>query len=162
MLNYRNHSSGRALGFHGRAGFTLLEVLISIAILATVLTAVLRLEKQSIDMGGIQKEVVVASILANNLMSEMELQDFPAVGNTNGDFGEDFPQYIWSREVAETFFEGVNEVKLTVQRRIGNREPQSILTVTKYFVEPGTSVKLRSDFDLGEAEGLAGLEDFGL
>jgi general secretion pathway protein I len=141
----RNHRQPRTI--KGPAGFTLLEVLISIAILAVVLTAVLRLEKQSIDMGAIQKDVVIAGLLAQNKMAEIELEGFPVVGESEGDFGEDYLEYVWKSETEETYFEGVNQLKLTVFRQIGKDDPVEIISITKFFVDPDATVKLREEFD---------------
>ncbi len=139
-------------------GFTLIEVLVAITILALVLTAVLQLQTQSIEMSGVQQELVMASLLVQNLMSEIELDEFPEVGEVSGDFGEDHPQYVWDRIVSETIFDGVNEVRLTVSRQIGKRTPREILTISKFLIRPGASVKLRDDFDSGEYVGSENLE----
>ncbi len=140
------------------SGFTLIEVLVAITVLALVMTAVLQLQTQSIEIGAVQQELVMASLLVQNLMSEIELDEYPEVGEVAGDFGEDHPQYAWERIVSETIFDGVNEVRLTVSRQIGERKPREILTISKFLVRPGASVKLRDDFDSGEYVGSEHLE----
>ncbi|MBF0224451.1 MAG: prepilin-type N-terminal cleavage/methylation domain-containing protein [Desulfobacterales bacterium] len=88
-----------------KRGFTLLEVMISIALLAIVLVSVFRLNAQSITMNTDSRFNTVAPMLAQMKISEIDsLED---IYINEGDFGENFHGYRWKTEVldinSETF-----------------------------------------------------------
>jgi general secretion pathway protein I len=90
------------------AGFTLLEVMIAMAILAITLVAVYQSQSQSISMAGNSRFLTTASLLAQSRMVEIDA----AAGN--GDFGEDFPDYRWQVEIGETEIDVLKKISLTV------------------------------------------------
>lgn len=94
--------------FHGNArqrihdqGFTLLEVMVALGIAATVLVAVYRLQAQSIAMEGIARFHTVAPLLAQQLVTEIELKAPEIPAADSGDFGDDYPGYAWTIETAD-------------------------------------------------------------
>lgn len=96
--------SGRAGGgaaVSGTGGFTLLEVMIAMAILAIALVAVFSSQAQSISMVGDARLTTTAALLAQAKMAEYELDAPDALGSASGDFGEDFPDYEWRAEVGD-------------------------------------------------------------
>jgi general secretion pathway protein I len=80
-------------------GFTLLEVMIAIAILAISLTAVLRLQGMSAGMAGRVKFETVAPLLAQAKMSEAMSVKSEELASDQGDFGDDWPEFTWKLEV---------------------------------------------------------------
>lgn len=87
-----------------RPGFTLLEVLIAIAVLGIALMALLALQHQDLQSVIRAQEISRAAMLAQTLMTQAELQRVPALGTTNGNFNElypgKYPNYRWIRTVA--------------------------------------------------------------
>ena len=102
MLNSRNKSC-----FHKRsvAGFTLLEVLVALAIIAIVFVSVLRLQGQTISMDDSVRFYSVAPFLAQAKMSEVISNPSEYTGGSSGDFGDDAPGYSWQVNI--------DEIKLT-------------------------------------------------
>ncbi len=86
-----------------RAGFTLLEVLIAIAVLGIALMALLALHHQDLQSVIRAQEISRASMLAQTLMTRAELQRIPPLGTTSGDFNElypnQYPNFRWTRTV---------------------------------------------------------------
>jgi general secretion pathway protein I len=84
-------------------GFTLLEVLIAIAVLGIALLALLSLEHQDLQSVIRGQEISRASMLAQALMTQAELERFPALGNTSGNFDQmysgQYPNFRWARSV---------------------------------------------------------------
>jgi type II secretion system protein I len=76
-------------------GLTLLEVMVALAIAAIVLVSVYRLQTQSIAMESIAQFNTIAPLLAEQLVTRVELQapDFPL--SDSGDFEDDFSGYSW-------------------------------------------------------------------
>jgi general secretion pathway protein I len=82
-------------------GFTLLEVMVAMAIIAIALTAVLGSQSQSISLAAEAKFSTIATLLAQSKMAEMELEDPDDLTSDAGDFREDFPDYRWDVKVSD-------------------------------------------------------------
>ena len=76
-------------------GFTLLEVMVAVALLAIALTAVLGSQSQSVSLASEAKFNTTAALLAQSKMAEVEVEDAEDLTSDSGDFGEDFPGYTW-------------------------------------------------------------------
>jgi general secretion pathway protein I len=101
-------------------GFTLLEVMVAIAILGTALVSLLGLHHQSLQSVIRAQDMTRASMLAQAVMTEAELERFPDLGKTTGDFQASFPgqfrDFQWERTVeASGNFPDVREVKILVR-----------------------------------------------
>lgn len=81
-----------------RGGFTLLEVMIAMAIMAIALVAVYQSQSQSVSMATDSRFLTTAALLAQSRMAEIETETRPA-STANGDFGEAFPDYRWQLAV---------------------------------------------------------------
>jgi general secretion pathway protein I len=81
-------------------GFTLIEVLVALAIIATALVAVFRLFSQTVDAEMASRFYTTAPLLANAKMAEAKSGIVAARGNAAGSF-ENFPGYEWRLDVKE-------------------------------------------------------------
>jgi general secretion pathway protein I len=81
-------------------GFTLLEVMIAMAILAITLVAIYQSQSQSISMASDSRFLTTASLLAQSRMAEIDAAEPRSVVSANGDFGDDYPGYTWRLEVS--------------------------------------------------------------
>jgi type II secretion system protein I len=119
------------------AGFTLLEVLISLLIIAIVLISCLRAQNQSIRLYTLSRDMTIATILARQKMGEIENEatGFPELGEEEGDFEEQFPGFTWKKAVSVTPFEEARRVDLSIVWQDGIRERRvdvvSYITNTK-------------------------------
>lgn len=95
-------------------GFTLMEVMIAMAILAIALVTIFQSQSQSISMTGNSRFLTTASLLAQGKMAEIEMLDMKDVRTDSGDFGDGFPGYSWRVEVKDTDFDVVKKIELTV------------------------------------------------
>jgi len=99
---------------HFRMGFTLLEVMIAVSIIAIVLVAVFGSQSQSLSLANDAKFNTTAALLAQGKMAEVEMENSLDMGATSGDFGEDFPEYQWELRISEvplTGTEGLEYIK---------------------------------------------------
>jgi general secretion pathway protein I len=85
--------------FAGSVGFTLLEVMIAMAILAITLVTVYQSQSQSISMVSNSRFLTSASLLAQARMAEIDAADPSELVSASGDFGEEFSDYTWQVEV---------------------------------------------------------------
>lgn len=105
-------------------GFTLLEVMIAMAILGTVFVVLLQNHMASLRLAEHGRRVSVAINLAKDLMTRLETEEWPdngwpEVGAEQGDFssmyGDAYVDYRWEREVnPNSFWEYVLEVTVRV------------------------------------------------
>jgi general secretion pathway protein I len=82
-------------------GFTLLEVMIAMAILAIVLVTVFHSQSQSIAMANESRAMTTLALLAQSRMAEVEGQQNLSTGQTSGTFGDDFPNYTWTASITQ-------------------------------------------------------------
>jgi general secretion pathway protein I len=96
------------------AGFTLIEVMIALFIVALGFVALLGLHNQNLAMVGRDQDLTLATLIARRLITQMELvEQFPDLGVSSGQI-EDYPGFHWEREVKETFQPDLREVHLRV------------------------------------------------
>jgi len=101
------------------AGFTLLEVMIALAVLGIAMLALLALDHQDLQSVIRARELTQAAMLAQNLMTQAELDRFPEAGQSSGTFDKQFPgQYAnfrWERTVADSgLFPDLRKVTIVV------------------------------------------------
>jgi len=85
-------------------GFTLLEVMIAISILAIALTVLLGNQGQSLRLAEESRFAFTASLLMREKLAEFTVSE-DDLFSTEGDFGEEYPGYFWSVEVNTPDFE---------------------------------------------------------
>lgn len=106
-------------GAIGRRGFTLLEVMISLAVLAIALLALLGLDHQDLQSVIRTQDLSRAAMLAQALMTQAELGSIPEVATTTGDFQSmyprQYPNFRWQRVVEPSaVFPDVREVTIVI------------------------------------------------
>jgi len=92
-------------------GFTLLEVMIAVAIIAIALMAVLGSQSQGLSLAGESRFNRAAALLAQGKMAEVEaVKDQRDLNSDSGDFGDEFPGYTWQLWVREVLFDGAEKI----------------------------------------------------
>ena len=76
-------------------GFTLLEVMVAMAVLSIVLVSVYRMHSQTLTMNTAARFYTQAPLLAQKKMAEVTTTSSGIFASDSGDFGEDFPGYSW-------------------------------------------------------------------
>jgi len=96
-------------------GFTLIEVMIAMAILAAVLVVVFQLQSQSISMSTDSRFMTTAALLAQSKMAEVEAGSILDTNSKDGDFGTDFPDYTWHLDIGDTQIPRFRRIEITVK-----------------------------------------------
>jgi prepilin-type N-terminal cleavage/methylation domain-containing protein len=130
-------SRRRAAPRRGRdSGFTLLEVMVAMAVLATAFTALLGLHVRNLEVVARDQAYLEAVLLARTLMTEVELQGAVEVGETSGDFEAlfpgQYPGFRWERSVSDLGLFDTREVRVRVVPPLGESAAASLTL----FVRP--------------------------
>lgn len=116
-------------------GFTLLEVLLAIALLAIALPILLGLRNFDLELQERASELTAATLLAQEKLLETELAGQYAIGESTGDFPsvplgaqttmQAVPRavgYQWKRTIASTPLELIREIRIKVSWLRGGLE----------------------------------------
>ena len=85
-------------------GFSLLEVMVAISIIAIALTAVLGSQTQSLSLASEAKFNTTATLLAQLKMAEIESEFSQDLSSNSGDFGDEFPDYRWELTMSDAIY----------------------------------------------------------
>ncbi len=91
-------------------GFTLLEVMVAMAIMAIVLVSVYRMHAQTLAMNTANRFYTQAPMLAQGKLAQLATGSSEIIAGDSGDLGEKFPGYSWSVAVEEVSSEALGEV----------------------------------------------------
>lgn len=95
-------------------GFTLIEVMVALAIVAFAFVALLGLHNRNILLVANGQQLAQATLRARELITQMELlEGFPDEGTSSGPI-QGYPGFRWEREVRSTALDAVREVRLRV------------------------------------------------
>lgn len=96
-------------------GFTLLEVVTAVLILAISMTALITWATESADRTGLLREKAIANWVAHNRMVEIHLEAaWPNLGNSNGEYELAGQSWPWRMEVKETPDEMIRRIDLFI------------------------------------------------
>lgn len=138
-IKWRSHFIKR------NAGFTLLEVMVSLAILATAFAAALRLHSDSMGVLISTRIHTKAAELAQYKMTEIEMVGFKESGLPSGDFGELAPDYVWEVRVEDTPAEFWKMITVRVRNRHGGKAGE--FELTEYMADPAALARLQGPKD---------------
>lgn len=97
-------------------GFTLLEVLVSLSIMAIVLIAVFKMHAQSISMQSAAQFHTTAPLLLQAKLSEFKTIPLEELASDSGDFGENYPGYTWQFRLEDVESEALGTVAEQLKR----------------------------------------------
>jgi len=108
----------------GDRGFTLIEVLVALSIVAYALIGLIGLVNRNVGIVSLDQDMTRATLLARKFVAEMEVvEKFPELGYSSGEF-EEYPGFYWEREVEELFIPDVRQVTLRVI--FDERQPDAV------------------------------------
>lgn len=84
-----------------QGGFTFLEVMVAVAILAIAMVTLIGSQSQSVSVAGESRFRVMAALLAQQKLAELESKDYDELSGGSGEFGEEYPGYGWEAVVGE-------------------------------------------------------------
>ena len=115
-------------------GFTLVEVLVALTILAIALAAAARAANVATDSAQDTRMRTLATWVAQNRVAELTAtRSFPAVGTVNGRSSMAAMEFEWRQVTSETPNAAFRKVEIKVLRPGGT---QSLTTLNAYLVRP--------------------------
>ena len=115
-------------------GFTLIEVMVALAIIGLSLLAIASKMGQMIDTANVMRERTYASWIAQNKIAEMRLANvLPDVSSTEGDVDYAGTEWHWRAVVSETGVQDLYRLDVSVSYP-GSID--NIRTVTGFIGEP--------------------------
>jgi general secretion pathway protein I len=109
-------------------GFTLIEVLVALAVLAIALAAVMRAMAQAVDNTVSLREHAVALWVAQNRLTEHQMrQDWPAADTINGETEMGGEKWYWREQVSTTPEPKMRRVEITVRRSPDSKDARAKL-----------------------------------
>lgn len=116
-------------------GFTLIEVLIAVTILAIAMGAVISGMARYAANAGALREKTVALWVAHNRLSEIDLEPgWPALGKSDGEIAMAGVDWRWFVTVAETPDPDVRRVEIRVQPAGGDDDEDGAAALLSSFV----------------------------
>lgn len=117
-------------------GFTLIEILAAVAVLAIALAAILSGMARYADSAGHLREKMLATWVAHNRMTELELQPtWPSVGHSNDKTDMAGFTWQWQVEVKATPDDKLRRVDVSVQRP--DQPDANLIQLSGFFVNGG-------------------------
>jgi general secretion pathway protein I len=117
------------------AGFTLIEVMVALTIVALSLGAVAASVSQMVDAGTTMRERTYASWIAQNKIAELRLANVvPEVSDTSGELEYAGIEWAWRANISETGVENLFRVDVAISYPGSD---VAIRTVSGFIGEPG-------------------------
>ena len=106
-------------------GFTLLEVMVAVAIMAMVLVTLLGLKNKTMQDVALMEHITQATMLSKRLMTGMIMAKPRLPQDEEGEFAEEeFKGYTWKKKVTPTPLTDIMEVRVAVLWQEGKRQEQ--------------------------------------
>jgi general secretion pathway protein I len=120
---------------HNNKGFTLLEILIALAILAIALSSIISVaSNQSVNVAYL-RDKTLAHWVAMNQITELQItNEWPATGKKRGDAEMGLQKWYWEREISKTPDDRVRQVEIRVFRN--KDDENSVTRLVSFLSQP--------------------------
>jgi prepilin-type N-terminal cleavage/methylation domain-containing protein len=109
--------------------FTLLEVMIAMAIFFVALFSILDLTSRSLKAA---RSLEPFHVDASSVAAQLSLTNRLIEGIETGDFGDMYPEYGWSQEITQVATNGLFQVDFTVYR-VGDKTAANVTTSILFY-----------------------------
>lgn len=118
------------VGRQRAAGFTLIEIVVALAVLATAMGAIVTGMARFTGNAAVLRDKTIALWVAHNRLAEIELQpQWPDLGRSDGDVEMAGTDWRWFVTVSETPDPNVRRVDIRVQLE---RQEQDLISLSSF------------------------------
>lgn len=115
-----------------RSGFTLLEIVIALAVLSISLVTLLSAHGKAVAISANADALTDAVTLAREEMEKLHIATSPAEERSEKLKRDDYPEYEWRVIIKETPFTNVWEARLAVFKS-GDKEERPVFSLVSYL-----------------------------
>lgn len=119
-------------GRRNGSGFTLLEVVIALAILSISLVTLLSAHGRAVTISANAEALTDAVTLAREEMEKLSIAAMPVEERSEKLKRDDYPEYEWRADIKETPFTNVWEARLVVFKA-GDKEERPVFSLVSYL-----------------------------
>ncbi|MFQ5559108.1 MAG: prepilin-type N-terminal cleavage/methylation domain-containing protein [Nitrospinota bacterium] len=116
-------------------GFTLIEILVSVAIIAIAFTTLVGLHIRSLEMGAAAADISVASIVAKEQIERVRMGTVSIQFDTKAEKDSEHPGFFWDITSFGTLLPGVKEVQVTVYKKREGTTKEVLITLSTYLLK---------------------------
>ncbi|HUP92056.1 MAG TPA: type II secretion system minor pseudopilin GspI [Solimonas sp.] len=117
------------------SGFTLIEMLVAVAVLAMAMGAILSGIARYTDSAALLRERTLATIVAHNRLTELELEKgWPDTGKSDGEYEMSGIKWKWLVEVKATPDPQLRRIELRV---LAPDRQRDAMALTAFFADTG-------------------------
>jgi general secretion pathway protein I len=138
-------------------GFTLVEVVVALAIVAVGMLAVFKTIGDTINNVSTLRDRSFAAWIADNQITELRLSgQMPSVDETAGDLEYAGRRWYWVAKVSQTPVDGLRRIDVRV-RREGDAEDSSLVSLAGFIGATATSTGISpTPWNTGQVDGGGG------
>ncbi|MBC8247190.1 MAG: prepilin-type N-terminal cleavage/methylation domain-containing protein [Deltaproteobacteria bacterium] len=123
-----------------KTGFTLLEIMVAISIIAIVFMSVFKMHAQTVSMTASTRFYAVAPILAKNRLAEFLSQSPEELSDDSGDFGNGYAGYGWKIAIEDVESENLETdtdrlKRIDVMISVNNEENTYRLRTYRFIID---------------------------
>lgn len=115
-------------------GFTLIEILVALAVLAISLFAIIKMSSENVANTAHVRDKTIAQWTALNLLTEMQVQkSWPTIGAANGQQEMAGRDWYWTSLISQTSDADVRKVEISV---LHSSDDNALVTLSGYIAKP--------------------------
>ena len=134
------------------AGFSLVEVIVAIAILSVALVGLVRGITMALSSSKESELQTTAAMFAAGMIEELRAEGEITDGQTGGACGPELPLYTWTESITPAGVDGLHQVEVSVQNARSRQEIYKLQTLVFEPPEDSTSNDSRNRLDDAKAK----------
>ena len=112
------------------SGFTLLEVMVALSIIAAAFVTLLGTHAMSLSLAQKHKEQMLIAMMARQKMEEIPTVPFDSLEEDSGDFGPAYAEYQWELSPTDTDTDNLKKVKIVIRSPEGEFTLETLVART--------------------------------